>query len=104
MAGGRMSTSKHALSNALHGPRAVIEEKNLRTEVRWAGDNAERFQQYARELVDSAPDVILASASPSLKSCCVAAGSRQASDEPSTYRIDYIRKNDWHPTSDRHPT
>jgi putative tryptophan/tyrosine transport system substrate-binding protein len=43
-----------------------IEEKKLRIEVRWAGDNTERCQQYARELVDSAPDVILASATPCL--------------------------------------
>jgi putative tryptophan/tyrosine transport system substrate-binding protein len=43
-----------------------IEGKNLRTEVRWAGDNAERSRQYARELVNSAPDVILASASASV--------------------------------------
>ena len=43
-----------------------IEGKNLRTEVRWAGDNAERFHQYARELVGSAPEVILASASASV--------------------------------------
>jgi putative tryptophan/tyrosine transport system substrate-binding protein len=43
-----------------------IAGKNLRTEVRWAGDNAERFHQYATELVGSAPDVILASASASV--------------------------------------
>src|ERR1019366_2974324 len=43
-----------------------IEGENLRTEVRWAGDDAERYHQYARELVGSAPDVILASASPSV--------------------------------------
>jgi putative tryptophan/tyrosine transport system substrate-binding protein len=43
-----------------------IEGENLRTEVRWASGNAERFHQYARELVGSAPDVILASASPSV--------------------------------------
>lgn len=43
-----------------------VEGKNLRTEVRWAGDNAERFHQYARELAASAPDVILASASASV--------------------------------------
>ena len=43
-----------------------IEGKNLRTEVRWAADNAERFHQYARELVGSAPEVILASASASV--------------------------------------
>jgi hypothetical protein len=33
-----------------------VEGKNLRTEVRWAGDNAERFHQYARELAGSVPD------------------------------------------------
>jgi putative ABC transport system substrate-binding protein len=43
-----------------------IEGENLRTEVRWAGDDAERYHQYARELVGSAPDVILASASQSV--------------------------------------
>jgi putative tryptophan/tyrosine transport system substrate-binding protein len=43
-----------------------IEGENLRTEIRWAGDDAERYHQYARELVGSAPDVILASASQSV--------------------------------------
>jgi putative ABC transport system substrate-binding protein len=43
-----------------------IEGKNLHTEVRWGSDNAERFHQYARELVGSAPEVILASASASV--------------------------------------
>jgi putative ABC transport system substrate-binding protein len=43
-----------------------IEGENLRTEVRWAGDDAERYQRYARELVDLAPDVIVASASQSV--------------------------------------
>ena len=43
-----------------------IEGENLRAEVRWAGDNAERFRQYARELVGSAPDAILASGGPSV--------------------------------------
>ena len=43
-----------------------IEGGNLRTEVRWAGDDAERYHQYAKELVSSAPDVILASASQSV--------------------------------------
>ena len=48
--------------------RAVgwIEGKNLRTEIRWAGGNAERFHRYAAELVDSVPEVILASASQSV--------------------------------------
>jgi putative tryptophan/tyrosine transport system substrate-binding protein len=43
-----------------------IDGKNLRTEVRWASDKAERFRQYAKELVDAAPEVILASASASV--------------------------------------
>jgi putative ABC transport system substrate-binding protein len=38
----------------------------LRTEVRWAGDNAQRFHQHASELVSSTPDVILASSSASV--------------------------------------
>jgi putative ABC transport system substrate-binding protein len=42
------------------------EGTNLRTETRWAGDNAERYPQYARELVRLEPDVILASASSSV--------------------------------------
>jgi putative tryptophan/tyrosine transport system substrate-binding protein len=43
-----------------------IEGENLRAEVRWAGDNADRFHQYARELVGLAPDAILASGSASV--------------------------------------
>ena len=39
-----------------------IEGDNLQTEVRWAGDDADRYHRYA----SSAPDVILASASPSV--------------------------------------
>jgi putative ABC transport system substrate-binding protein len=42
------------------------EGANLHTEIRWAGDNAERYPQYARELVALEPDVILASASSSV--------------------------------------
>jgi putative tryptophan/tyrosine transport system substrate-binding protein len=42
------------------------EGMNLHTETRWAGDNAERYPQYARELVALKPDVILASASSSV--------------------------------------
>jgi putative ABC transport system substrate-binding protein len=42
------------------------EGTNLHTETRWAGDNAERYLQYARELVTLEPDVILASASSSV--------------------------------------
>jgi putative tryptophan/tyrosine transport system substrate-binding protein len=54
-----------AFSQSLH-KTGWIEGENLRAEVRWASDNAERFRQYARELVGSAPDVILASGSPSV--------------------------------------
>jgi len=42
------------------------EGANLHTEIRWAGDIAERYPQYARELVALEPDVILASASSSV--------------------------------------
>jgi putative ABC transport system substrate-binding protein len=54
-----------ALSQALrrHG---WIEGENLRTETRWAGDNAEYYHRYAKELVGLAPDVILASGSASV--------------------------------------
>ena len=38
--------------------------RNLRTEVRWAGDNVGRMQTFAKELVDSQPDVILAFGTP----------------------------------------
>jgi putative ABC transport system substrate-binding protein len=47
------------LTRSRFGSRAFPQ----RNEVRWAGDNAERFRQYARELAGSAPDVILASGS-----------------------------------------
>jgi len=43
-----------------------VEGENLRSETRWAGDNAELYQQYAKELVGLAPDVILAATSPSV--------------------------------------
>jgi putative tryptophan/tyrosine transport system substrate-binding protein len=37
------------------------EGNNVHTDVRWAGDDIERFRKYAEELVDLHPDVILAS-------------------------------------------
>jgi len=43
-----------------------IEGENLHTEIRYAGDEADRFSRYARELVELAPDVIVAGASPSV--------------------------------------
>ena len=39
---------------------------NVRTDVRWAGDDTERYRRYSEELVELKPDVILASASPSV--------------------------------------
>jgi putative tryptophan/tyrosine transport system substrate-binding protein len=43
-----------------------IEGGNLRTEIRWAGESAERYREYAKELIALKPDVLLASASPSV--------------------------------------
>jgi putative ABC transport system substrate-binding protein len=54
-----------AFTQALQG-HGWIEGKNLRTEIRWAGDKAERYHEYAKQLVGLAPDVILASTSPSV--------------------------------------
>ena len=43
-----------------------IEGENLHTEIRYGGDEADRYQRFARELVEMSPDVIVASASPSV--------------------------------------
>src|SRR5579871_1798671 len=43
-----------------------IEGENLRTEIRYAGDESDRFHRYARELVEMLPDVIVAGASASV--------------------------------------
>src|ERR1700722_14953333 len=43
-----------------------VEGENLHTEIRWAGDNTERYGEYADNLIALAPDVLLASASPSV--------------------------------------
>jgi putative tryptophan/tyrosine transport system substrate-binding protein len=40
------------------------EGDNVRTDIRWAGDDSERFRNHAEELVGLGPDVILASGSP----------------------------------------
>jgi putative tryptophan/tyrosine transport system substrate-binding protein len=40
------------------------EGDNVRADVRWAGDDIERFRKHAEELVGLGPDVILASGSP----------------------------------------
>jgi putative ABC transport system substrate-binding protein len=42
------------------------EGRNIRTEYRWSGGDAERLRKYAAELVALAPDLILASGSPSV--------------------------------------
>jgi putative tryptophan/tyrosine transport system substrate-binding protein len=39
------------------------EGDNVRTDIRWAGDDIERFRKYSEELVEQNPDVILASTS-----------------------------------------
>jgi putative ABC transport system substrate-binding protein len=41
-----------------------IDGRNLRIDVRWAGDNVDRISMFAKELVDLQPDVMLASATP----------------------------------------
>jgi putative ABC transport system substrate-binding protein len=38
--------------------------RNLRIDVRWAGGSVDRARMYAKELVDSQPDVILADSTP----------------------------------------
>jgi putative ABC transport system substrate-binding protein len=43
-----------------------IEGENLHTEIRYGGDEADRYQRFALELVEMSPDVIVAGASPSL--------------------------------------
>jgi putative ABC transport system substrate-binding protein len=43
-----------------------IEGRNLQTEIRWAGESAEHYREYAKELIAFKPDVLLASASPSV--------------------------------------
>jgi putative tryptophan/tyrosine transport system substrate-binding protein len=42
------------------------EGRNTRLDIRWGAGNAERYRQYARELVALSPDVILADASSSV--------------------------------------
>src|SRR5271166_4965957 len=40
------------------------EGRNLRMDVRWAGDNVDRMRTFAKQLVDLQPDVILAFGTP----------------------------------------
>jgi len=39
---------------------------NMHTDIRWAADDVDRYRRYAEELVALAPDVVFASASPSV--------------------------------------
>ena len=71
---GQARIKAFALGLQKHG---WIEGKNLHTEIRWAGESAERYQEYAKELIAVGPDVLLASASPS-----VAALQRVTRDVP----------------------
>jgi putative ABC transport system substrate-binding protein len=41
-------------------------DRNMRIDIRWAGNDNERHRRYAAELVAFAPDVFLASASPAV--------------------------------------
>ena len=43
-----------------------IEGENLQTEIRFAGDEADRYRTCAKELVEAAPDLIVAAATPSV--------------------------------------
>jgi len=43
-----------------------IEGENLQTEIKYGGDEADRYQKFAKALVEAAPDVIVAGASPSV--------------------------------------
>jgi hypothetical protein len=43
-----------------------IDGGNMRTEIRWAANDADRYRRYSEELVALAPDVILAGNSPSV--------------------------------------
>jgi putative ABC transport system substrate-binding protein len=42
------------------------EGDNFRTDIRWAGDDTERYRKYSEELLGLNPDIILASATPSV--------------------------------------
>jgi putative tryptophan/tyrosine transport system substrate-binding protein len=68
-----------------------IEGENLRTEIRYAGDEADRYHRYARELVEMLPDVIVAGASASVAALqgitTQRAGGFCGCDRPSWSRI-----------------
>jgi putative ABC transport system substrate-binding protein len=44
-----------------------IEGENLQTEIRFAGDNADRYRRHAKELMEAGPDLIVAAASQSVE-------------------------------------
>jgi putative tryptophan/tyrosine transport system substrate-binding protein len=54
-----------ALTDALR-KLGWVEGQNLRTEIRYAGDDEDRYQKLARELVETSPDAIIAGASSSV--------------------------------------
>ena len=49
------------------GQLGWIADRNIRIDTRWAVGDADRFHRYAEELLAMAPDVILASATPSVQ-------------------------------------
>ena len=62
-------TENHARMAAFHqGLQQLgwIEGRNLRIDIRWAAGDAELYRKYAAELVALAPDIILASSSPTV--------------------------------------
>jgi ABC-type uncharacterized transport system substrate-binding protein len=53
--------------------------RNVNIDLRWAAGEADRFPRYAMELVALAPDVILASATPSARAVALTASEGLAS-------------------------
>src|SRR5262249_56472596 len=43
------------------------DRRNVQIEIRWAGGDADRYRNFAAELVASAPDVILATGTPAVE-------------------------------------
>ena len=59
-----------------------IEGKNIRIETRWGGGSPERVRAYAKELVQSAPDVLVTNGTPS-----TAALQRETSSIPIVFAV-----------------
>jgi len=57
---------KASLSGLMQGLAELgwTDGRNLRMDVRWAGDNVDQMRMFAKELVDLQPDVILAHTTP----------------------------------------